>query len=180
LDTFSARGKTGQVRSPGKNWQVISLDKIGQNGQARSDQFSGLVKADKFAALVKSGKTDQFSGLVKADKFAASVKLGKTDQFSALVKSDKFAGLVKSDKMDKPDRTSFSLGKIGKVHRLGKIGQPHFWFFFSFLCGSFFVLHLPFSFFFIYGTPLLDKERGRYWPQNTDWSGWRDEKRTRW
>jgi hypothetical protein len=52
---------------------------------------------DKFTALVKSGKTDQFSGLVKADKFAALVKSGKMDQFSALVKSDKFAGLVKSD-----------------------------------------------------------------------------------
>jgi hypothetical protein len=63
--------------------------------------------------LVKSGKTDQFSGLVKADKFAALVKSGKMDQFSALVKSDKFAGLVKSDKTDKPDRTSFSRGKIG-------------------------------------------------------------------
>jgi hypothetical protein len=69
---------------------------------------------------------DQFSGLVKADKFIALVKSGKMDQFSALVKSDKFTALVKSDKTDKPDRTSFSLGKIGYVHRLGKIGQPHF------------------------------------------------------
>jgi hypothetical protein len=41
------------------------------------------------------------------------VKSGKTDQFSSLVKSDKFASLVKSDKTDKPDRTSFSRGKIG-------------------------------------------------------------------
>jgi hypothetical protein len=68
---------------------------------------------DKFTALVKSGKMDQFSGLVKVDKFTALVKSGKTDQFSALVKSDKFTGLVKSDKTVKPDRTSFSLGKIG-------------------------------------------------------------------
>jgi hypothetical protein len=60
----------------------------------------------------------------------------RSDQFSTLVKSDKFTGLVKSD-----NRTS------------------------DFFYAALFCFALAFFFLFvflIYGTPLLDKERGRY------------------
>jgi hypothetical protein len=70
---------------------VFSKITMFQVKSGKTDQFSALVKSDKFAGLVKSAKTDQFSALVKS---------GKTDQFSGLVKADKFAALVKSGKTD--------------------------------------------------------------------------------
>jgi hypothetical protein len=58
IPNFKIRHTLSPVFSPGKIRRVLSLGKIGQTGQAKTDQFSVLLKSDK---------TDKFSSLVKSD-----------------------------------------------------------------------------------------------------------------
>jgi hypothetical protein len=66
----------GPVFSPGRNGQVRRLGKIGQNGQARSDKFSALVKTDKFVALVKSDKSERHERTSKIGPIFSPGKIG--------------------------------------------------------------------------------------------------------
>jgi hypothetical protein len=58
IPNFKNRHTLDPVFSPGKIQRVLSLGKIGQNGQVLSP---GKIR------LVKSDKTDKFSALVKSD-----------------------------------------------------------------------------------------------------------------
>jgi hypothetical protein len=74
LGKMDKQGRTSF--QPGKNGQVRSLGKIGQNGQARSDQFSALVKTDKFAALVKLDKSERHERTSKIRPVFSPGKIG--------------------------------------------------------------------------------------------------------
>jgi hypothetical protein len=65
IPNFKIRHTLNPVFSPGKIRRVLSLGKIGQNGQ--------VLSPDKIR-LVKSNKTDKFSALVKSDEFSTLVK----------------------------------------------------------------------------------------------------------